>query len=112
MNTLKDFFDLKKDKIGRLEFLAWYMTLFIIGFLYLLVYSHFKLADPNNIPTPVTTAGLIILPACACWALVMAVKRLRDISWPPWLIVLFFIPYINFIFPFVLCIWKGTGSTK
>lgn len=34
------------------------------------------------------------------------IKRLRDIGWNPWLTLVGFIPWINFVFFLVLCFMK------
>lgn len=50
-------------------------------------------------------AAMVALALPFIWlGVAMTVRRLRDIGQPVWLVVLFFMPYINLLFFAVLCV--------
>src|SRR5215470_4483901 len=57
-------------------------------------------------------ATLLLVSIPFIWiGVTMTVKRLRDAGQPVWLVVLFFVPFINLLFFLVLCALPPRGSS-
>lgn len=41
---------------------------------------------------------------------VMTIRRLNSIGWPPWMVILFFYPFLNLVFFFLLCTLRSTNA--
>jgi uncharacterized membrane protein YhaH (DUF805 family) len=57
-------------------------------------------------PTDVALGMILVslsLPFVIC-GVMMTMRRLRDVGWPVWLVVLFFEPFINLVFFLLLCL--------
>src|SRR3982074_420348 len=58
-------------------------------------------------------ATMLLVPLPFLWiGVAMSVKRLRDAGQPLWLVVLFFIPFINLLFFIALCLLPSRGQTE
>ena len=54
---------------------------------------------------------LVLLALPFIWlGLLLTVKRLCSIGLPPWMVMLFFVPFVNLIFFFLLCILPGQSA--
>jgi len=58
-------------------------------------------------------ATMLVVALPFLWiGVMMSVKRLRDAGKPLWLVVLFFIPFINLLFFIALCFLPSRGQTE
>ncbi|WP_017902856.1 DUF805 domain-containing protein [Pseudomonas asplenii] len=111
-DTLPTFGPLKvfslNGRIGRLRYLAWSMTaaLATLALIAVLV-GVLKGAE--------VVSGLAIILAVAFYILLtiqMAVQRLHDIGWSGWLWLLSLVPFVGYVFPFVLMFYPGDASAN
>lgn len=99
--------------MGRRDFVWWGLGLFFLKYnldrvISLVLFQKYwfpwsyLFGGRDQLVEPKEGAFLLTLLAFSLpfiWAgVVMTLRRLRDINWPTWLVVLFFLPFINLIF--------------
>ena len=58
-------------------------------------------------------ATLLAMALPFIWlGVVLTIRRLRSVGWPIWLVVLFFLPFLNLVFFFLLCILPAAQEEK
>lgn len=109
-----------RDTIGRRDYALWGFGLLVVKYnLDRILLTQFAikpwmpwsylLATPAaRISGPVDfrpAAALLALSLPFIYAgVVMTLRRLRDLGWRPWLVFLFFVPFVNLLFFLLLCL--------
>ena len=58
-------------------------------------------------------AALLVLALPFIWlGVVLTIRRLRSIGWPTWLVLLFFLPFLNLIFFLLLCLLPAASAQE
>ncbi len=52
--------------------------------------------------------GIAAFIALMVYSFSFTIQRLHDIGWSGWLVLLYFVPFVNFIFPFLILLMPGT----
>lgn len=90
-------------RLNRINFAAWSL---LIGMITGIVGSRIIVAFPDS---PIASAASLAIPILYLLAtLRVGVKRLHDINWPGWLIVLLVLPFANYLFALLLTFMPGT----
>lgn len=56
-------------------------------------------------------AGLLVVAVPFVWVgVALTVQRLRDVGWPVWLAMLFFVPFLSFAICLALCVMPPAGT--
>lgn len=103
-----------RGRLGRVEFVAYSVSLALGGSLLLsalgLVLLAFPLGLARTLFTLATVAVLyVLLPVLAA---MLAVRRLHDTGKPGWLALLLLVPLANILFVLVLSAWPGAAAAN
>ncbi|QXI27981.1 DUF805 domain-containing protein [Pseudomonas vanderleydeniana] len=111
-DTLPTFGPLKvftlNGRIGRLRYLAWSMTAALATFSLLAILI-------GILKGATFFTGLVVIVAVAFYILLtiqIAVQRLHDIGWSGWTWLLMLVPFIGYVFPFILMFYPGNASAN
>jgi uncharacterized membrane protein YhaH (DUF805 family) len=108
--TLPEFAELKlfgiEGRIGRLRYLAWYLAAMLIALIASGIafgmYTALGLNGDLSLPTIIGALLVIMLTiAMVVFYIQIGVKRLHDIGWSGWLLLLSLLPYVGAAFIFV-----------
>ena len=90
-------------RIGRLRYLAWSLSLTLLGFAALLA----AVAGYFITPAIGYLLGAVTVIAAVTVGIMIGVQRLHDIGWSGWLLLLTLIPYLGSLFSLILMLMPG-----
>jgi uncharacterized membrane protein YhaH (DUF805 family) len=97
---------LLEGRMGRLNFATWSIAITVLAALAaVLLLSGLTLLNP-------TVAGVIVVTGSLVANLAINVKRLHDINWSGWLVLLSLVPYVGLIIPLILLFMPGTQGAN
>jgi uncharacterized membrane protein YhaH (DUF805 family) len=86
------------NKLARLQ----YFIRLLIYFVSILVAAAFFLPLAKFVDVPPWLPLVVIFPIALLRFPCLDIPRFRSMSWSPWLVLLFFIPFVNFIVQLLL----------
>lgn len=116
-----------RGPIGRADYAKWGLLLFIIKYNLDRAVAWFGFGQPwfpwyyllgnESAARPAEPASGLLLALLALslpfifWGIGLTLRRLRDAGWPPGLVVLFFVPFVNLVFFAFLCLQPTRATT-
>ena len=118
--ALPEFAELKpfgiEGRIGRLRYLAWSLVMMAVALVILGIGASviFILGSSTSLLSVVATiVGLLAVIAMVVVSIQIGVKRLHDIGWSGWLLLVSLVPLVGSVFSIIMLVVPGsTGANR